>query len=51
MTKPGEGPAKPAEAKARVKGWWEKPEHKDPKHDPDTKNDRLNDPAKNKEDE
>lgn len=45
----GEGPAKRDEARARVRDWFDKPEHKlqgpDDERDKRTKNDDLRDPA------
>lgn len=34
------------EARERVKGWFDKPEHKDMKRDHETRNDDIADPAK-----
>jgi hypothetical protein len=46
----GEGPANPAEARKRLKDWWQKPEHgKKQGHDDrdeSTRNDDLSDPTK-----
>lgn len=45
----GEGPVKAADAKARVKQWWNDPKHeveKGSKADAATRDDRLDDPAK-----
>lgn len=50
MTKPTEAEklAKRAAAKDRVKGWWDKPEHKPtPEDDERTRTGDINDPAHN----